>query len=435
MFSRVNGVLRKINSGPSIWGSIELFANPLLNLVLVPILFNAYGADGYGGWVYAASTAALGTLGGLGVAGVSTWLVARARIDENGETFSSVLRKIHILTIISFVTGGCLISLFILITTTMKVPQPASFSQLFVLVPPLYCAQQFDAVMSGVLRGLDKYRELALVEVSGKVIACVAIWVISLNNFGIEIGLAAFGLVCILNAMGKLVVANFNCRTECWREQPLDYSQLKSLFNEAKWFWLQGISSVVFSSVDRLIIGSFLGPKLLGTYAIATQIGSVALLFFSGVFQRLVTAAKRVHTKGDGVAARLFFRKVLTINVIMSIFTTAIVLMSVDFAIALWLGNKSIELPFVNIRYLLLPFLLLTGTVAAHYSLTGFGIFKPVGFLNIVSGSVMLLALVPLVSYFGLRGAAVARGLYAVLFYYEWVLFYLAVKKDLQPCR
>lgn len=413
--------------GPSFWGVLELVVGPALNLALIPVLVAGYGVDNYGVWVLAMALAALGATGALGAAGYSAWRVAVAQGERDADRLGEVLRRLITLTCMGIPFGViAVVASFWLYRSYLRqdAAEPLVSELVMFLSVAVFVSQQLDVVASGVIRGLGEFRSLALLELSFRPLVLVGVWGASAGGASLELAVGVFSALtlCVAAAKWRYLLRGARLRRDGhWRTT---LRQVLMDVSAARWFWVQGISSALFSSVDRVLVGSILGPTELALYGIACQAGGGLLLFVNGVFQRLLPRVGGMAYNNGGAGVKSLVWKSLSISIFLVIILAAVVWVMLPKVIDVWLPGRLTGMQVSLLWALFVPFLVLSLFVAPHYILMGLGKMKFITALNVFAGGLLMALVGLLVNNFGLEGAAMARGAYALVFLVEWLMLF-----------
>lgn len=78
--------------------------------------------------------------------------------------------------------------------------------------------------------------------------------------------------VIILKFQYYLLYKNSN------KKSKIDIEKLKNIFHESKYLWLTFVSFVIYTQMDKLMVGYYLGKEEVGVYTIGEQLASVLLI-------------------------------------------------------------------------------------------------------------------------------------------------------------
>lgn len=206
---------------------------------------------------------------------------------------------------------------------------------------------------------------------------------------------------------------------------------VKKILLYGKWLTLGGMFEYLFQNVDTIIVGKFLGTAHLGLYNMAYKISSVPITEFSDVFSR---ATFPVYVKISNDRSRLLkaFHKSLIITILCVLPIGLIFLLFPKIIIATLLGDQWISAaPTLQI-------LALFGSLRAilniakglFYSINRQDIVTKVTFVSLLF---LLISVVPLVTAYGIKGAAISAFIgtiasYPVMCYFLYKIFYKKTK-------
>lgn len=186
----------------------------------------------------------------------------------------------------------------------------------------------------------------------------------------------------------------------------LERQSLGWLFNRGKWITASGIFNYIFHNADNVVVGRMLGAGPLGIYQIAYSLSIVPITEIAEVFSRVIFP---VFTKISGDKHRLRSAFIKTIAVVS--------ILSIPYGVLLSLFPKEIVSLVLGASWLpakdILPILATFGTIRAISGTTS-ALFLAVGkqeyvtLVTFISAIGLIIPIVPLVSRYGLQGAALS---------------------------
>lgn len=413
----MGGLIRKYISGnASFWGLVEYGLGPLIALAATPLLLRQLGTVGFGQFAMIMALAGFGNVANLGAAVTGTKLVSE-RLHEPGGAYRGAG--------VSFALVGCALAVVALIAVTgwgvtKWVWPDATFGGIPVatLVLPalaVYLSQQVDQLFTGCLKGREAFAGTALCEVGGRLTAYTGSCAVALMTHSPT--LAGLVQACGLLATGLLKMYIFARGEGHYAVRPLwDRAAMGAAFRFSRWSWLNSLSAVAFGSVDRILVGSLLGPATLAIYTIGAQIGQIIHTASVAVFQKTMPRISRLWALPDGerTAAREI-RRLMALNFAMSLLgTTAAMALSAPM-LEWMLGHAYAPEHLATFRLLIAAAGLLSLNVVAHFSLLGMGNGRSVAVLNGSAGLAMVCLLFMLVAPIGESAAGWARIAYSAV--------------------
>ncbi|BAY25581.1 polysaccharide biosynthesis protein [Calothrix sp. NIES-2100] len=305
-----------------------------LAVLTIPILIRLIGVEEYGLWTLTSAVVAMVALAEAGLSTTTTVFVSQDLAREDSVSLSQTL---------TVTIGGMLI-----LATIAAIALWFGAESLVNLFPKLGTEQRLAAVQ--VLQ-----------------IAGVVVWARLLQQIivGIEQAYQRYGVMnllitlqSVLSNLGLLVVAWLGGKSlalmQCqaflsigaltahiWLGWSLTANiKPRLIWNPAKGFnifryslmtWLASIGSVLFSQVDRLLVGYVLGAEILGVYAAITNITMQINTFSALSIQPLIPSVSSLFAQGSQNALsqlRKYIQQALVINVVTS-FSLGVILITI----------------------------------------------------------------------------------------------------------
>jgi O-antigen/teichoic acid export membrane protein len=192
-----------------------------------------------------------------------------------------------------------------------------------------------------------------------------------------------------------------------------DRPRMTEAFAFGKWTWAQSLGAAMFSTADRLIVGSMLGAHALAAYSVCLQLAQQIQTVPAAGAQFLFPAVSRSRAAGESYAG-LAIRASLIIGGMSLLLALPVALFS-HLILSLWVGQAIADAASVTLSLLAIGFAILGLNVGPHFVLLGAGRARFVAGINIVAGIVATGVGLYLVPQFALTGAAWARVSYALI--------------------
>lgn len=411
------GLLRKhIAGNASFWGLVEYGIGPVAALVALPILFRQLGTVGFGQYSMIIALAGFGNAANLGAAVTATKLVSE-RLHEPGGAYRAAGVS---MSLIGCALGVVTLAALMLWGAVGLGWPDATFGGVAVTMLALpalaiYLTQQYDQLFSGCLKGREDFRATALCEVFSRsgtmALACATAWMTASptwTGLAQALGLLLAGSVkmgVFSRAYGRLVVRPVG-----------DRGAMMDAFRFSRWSWLNSLSALAFGSVDRVLVGSLMGPAALAIYTVGVQVGQIIHTASVAIFQKAMPRVSRLSASPPypGAAEREI-RRMMLWNLALSAGATIAVLAVSRPLLNMLLSASVAQDHLGTFQLLIIASGLLSLNAAAHFSLLGLGNSRAVAILNGLGGLAMLCVMAGLVQIAGEHAAAWGRMAYAAI--------------------
>lgn len=397
----------------SFWAILEYLWNPLLGIILTPVLLKALGEELFGYWALLFAAISLGAILNFGT-GIA--IVKRMAETDAADQSARVrlLRSAMAITCIGAAVSSLALGAGFHFGGDSIFPR---MGRMNLLVYVGWCAalvcfiEQLDNVLASALKGLERFSLAANLEMASRTVQFAAVGATALYFEALEpVCLAVVATSLLRLAAKTTVVVRWFGISAVLPSWTIDRPLLKL----AKWGWAQGAGGMFFGIADRLIVAAMLGPNSLAQYAVATQLTQqIHAISAAGTSVLLPQLSRRSKTESLSGIAR-------AVSKLYALMTCAIVLTAVLFAVfgrdilQLWLrqpvSTEAVEL----FRYLTVAFAVLALNVVPHFVLLAVGRARLVATSNIAAGAiscVLMLWLTPLAGTDGVGYAKIAYGL------------------------
>jgi O-antigen/teichoic acid export membrane protein len=421
---RLQNVLRLGRQG--VWNSAEYIFFPLLMLVATPVFLHSLGARQYGQWMLLITLGSLGGWAGMGMGAATIREVASAHGRGDQHQASDYIRVASLIVILGTIFVGLLLICAFALGASRIFSQMGDRSELYPIIigaPFLIASDQIDSVFSGALRGAERFGMVARLEMLSKTIIVGGCLVAAVTSHRLDLLIVVSIILNLVRVAIKssAVAALFGVQAifPCW-----DVEVATSLIKFGKWSLIQLVGSAIFSSADRLMVGSLLGPNVLANYSIclqlAQQVQSIPAAFGGFLFPYFTKRSNGLTGQNK--------------SPVLLVSTTALSLMSIIIALPmvisaypllnLWVGSAVAADSSRLISVLALGYCILALPIAAHYFLYGTGQAKLVAISNLAAGILTLFLNLLLIPCFGVIGAAATRFAYGtvLIVIFSWKL-------------
>ena len=324
------------NQANAFWSLIEAFSGPLFGMLMIPILIKAIGIAGYGEFVMLMALVGLLAFSGFGMNTTITYFLASQTNTQSSEDIAQKLVTALCITLV----GTLSVSLILLLTFHF------ASGYLALNYPKLYVAKndlpyvflyliisQADSVLSAAFKGLQAFSLSSRLEFAIRFMVFIAN-VASAMIFK-SITLILMSLV-VFSAIGLYIRLKFICKLphlylgRYLKRAFCNKVHFKEQLKFGRWMVVQVVAASLYSSLDKIIIGSVMGTSVAGVYNVLLSVtqfvhiipaNSMGFVFskltknkYALTFNMLKTLSRIVFSSAIIVAALLFIGRPVIFN-------------------------------------------------------------------------------------------------------------------------
>ena len=222
---------------------------------------------------------------------------------------------------------------------------------------------------------------------------------------GAEITIVGLAIFQVITAAVGAIVSWWFTRPYIKMSRTIDWSWISKLFHFGKFVFGTNLSTMIYKSIDKLMLGSMLSPVAVGIYELAIKITNLAEVpTFSVASIVFPQSAKAIKTEGLSGIKTLYEKSVGAILAILLPFI-GLVLLFPEWVITIIAGEKYLDaIPVLQLTMLyglFIPFAVQFGTV-----LDSIGKPKINFYYTLLGASLNIIFNYLFISNFGLIGAA-----------------------------
>ena len=414
------------------WAMSEYIAYPLFMFLATPFFLKFLGQSAYGQWMLVLVFTGFGGLSGLGMGSSSVKEVSAAMGRDDRAAAAYTTRICLAVTLISGLVFSALffaVSYFFGKQLFQRMGAWSEVWPLFAFAAILVFLEQVDQVFAGTIRGLERFDLLARIEASSKLLMVVAALAAAWISSNLWLVLVVVSFITLVRLATKMYFASKLLSrplyVPAWNK-----ARALEIFHFGKWVWLQSMGSSIFSTADRLIVGSLLGATDLARYSICLQLAQQIQTVPAAGAQILFPAIS------NRIGAGQDFRKLAIYG------SFAVAAMAVIFGLFVWLFAYSILSLWVGptialsstetLKLLAVAFVVLGINVGPHFGLYGLGRAGVVAIINSISGCVAIIIAVVAIPHFGIIGAGYAKLGYGLIVCLDIVVFWKVIVRENQ---
>jgi O-antigen/teichoic acid export membrane protein len=385
----------------------------------VAILSRTWSQSDFGSWAFV--TAITSTSAALDF-GLSIYAGSLSKENSQGENYE---QKINSILILAVVVAGLASSLLVLLAPWLAAFIHEEESQLVVADAISGCAfglaggKMLAGVASAILISQNRYRDLALIS-AGQVLTVLGVnlaTTLTQSTFNLNLALQSYataGWAVII-----LVVIRYCAVQVGGREAKIaaraNISSLIDTVKKSLSLFASSLSSICFSNVDKLIVGSALGSKNLAFYTIASlvagQINSLSAL----LVQPIIHIVPKVDSNKQ---AALSLEKYANISIIAgpSLGLSLILLSPIVRSIFFPSLHDQNQIYFAEQSIALMCFIygIYSTNCYGYYYLLSKQVFKFISIVVSISTALVLLGMTVMGNSFGLLGLVACNAAYII---------------------
>lgn len=410
------------------WSTLDAVAGPLLSIAVSPVLLHSLGSRGFGLWAFAVAIAGFGGLASLGVGVAATKYVAedlasdcpQGAVETTRAALSVALGGGLLLIALSTVFAPMLAG-----TAFVRMGAVGEVSAALVLGVGLLALQEIDGVFTGALRGAQRFDLAAQVEISMRIAwICAVIGAAWFTRDAIATLMVSIALG-ILKAVVKGCAAQSALRGHCMIPTRSTAPMLR-LLRFGKWMWVQNLGGILFTVVDRLIVGAIFGAADLARYSICMQLAQLVHGVQATALQPLFPwVTTRLASPLPVSAATL--KRTAVMGGLACLVAPLILIFVADTVLSLWIGTAFAQENSGICRILIGAYGLLAFNIPVHYLLLGLGAVRFLAAATVAAGTVSLIASL-LLSPWGFTYFVVGKLLFAPLILFNFVMLHKSTK-------
>ena len=403
--------------GPgAFWAAADQGINPILQLVLTPLLVARLGSQEFGLWILGITLVNMSQIVSCGAGVAATKHVSA---DLGAALPDQAIAAARGAVTVAALSGCCFALLLwicspLIASTFLSAVGPAPrVASILALAGLAAAIQEIDGVYSGVLRGAERFDLGARIEIPARVcVGGLLLWLATRYTAAepMLIGLIA-GLAIKAACKGRQVV-RLLAAPRSWAPFATVQS-LRRVWQFGRWQWLQATGTALFASMDQLLVGGLLGAGALARYGICLQLAQYVHLVPSVLLQVIFP---RVSSLGRGLeprAANALLRSATAVGVGCSCVLGLPLILLARPVLAVWIGPAFAAENHWLLSLLVAIHIVLAVNIGAYFILLGRGESARSAKIVLSAALLQLIAAVVLAP-FGLLAFAANRLVYSV---------------------
>lgn len=399
------------------WAILDQGIGPFFALLATPVFLRIFSQTEFAVWVLAMTLIGMSQLISVGLPPICTREAAVDIAHNNAQKLGAILGSA--LTAVAVVGAAVALPVFlfsdVIAATFFSALGPVwVVSTGIKLAVVIALTQELETVVVSGLKADEQFGFSAKVELVSRVLLYAILLTVAVLSASVLAALGAY----VVAALGKMSVKAYalkrHFRMKNQRSLVLSFvpQQLYDLLAFSKWQWVQSISGVTYTSADRLLIASFLGPGQLNVYAIALTLTQQTHALVASASQILIPMiAKRIAQNAHEVLRILngatLAALLVPLPIHLLLFTQG------DWLVQAWTHSTHSPEVFLIIKILTVNFAVLCLNAPAYFTLIALGETRVATLVILASALAQLLASVLTIEQ-GLAFYSMSRLVYAV---------------------
>lgn len=402
----------KAHLSNALYGVVDYAAYPAAMLLAAPVILRHLGIAEYGVWVVVTAAVSTGGIIASGFGDANIQYVANARGRGNADAFGHAVRSMVGINLL-LGTFCALISWMISPLMARHIVPSNPELQLACLLSLriaslLMLVRAIESVCISTQRAFERYGAAVRISIFGRLLTQATAVILALRGYGVVSIMVFTAIFMTLATVAQLARMRSHLGISSLFPA-FDRNVTSALLGFGTFTWLQAVASVIFSQMDRLVLGVSLGASVVTAYALCVQIAQPIYGIASSGLHFFFPYLSGRQASLPATQLRTAVLTAFCANLLFVIASTGAVLLFGREVLRLWVGETIARSASDLLTPIAWSFALLGLNVTAYYSLLAFGRVRTVTFVSLAGGAAMLLLIVWLLPIMGARGAALAR--------------------------
>ena len=408
----------KVHLSNAAYGVLDYTVYPIGMLLVAPVLLRHLGVTQYGLWALATATVSAGSIiaSGFGDANIQHVAKARSRGDMD-----AVVRAVRSTMGINLLLGAVLslISWILVPHVIGRIASADASSQTACLwslrvACLLIMVRAIESVCISTQRAFERYGAAVRISIVARMLTLLAAVPLAYRGLGVVSIMVGTGVLITAGTIAQLVRLQQHLGTASLLPS-FDRSATVALFGFGIFSWLQAVSGVIFTQVDRLMLGVSLGATVVTAYVLCVQMAQPIYGIAAAGLHFLFPHLARLQTATSSSVLKKAVLSAVASNAVFVAVATSTVLLFGHTVLYLWVGASVAEKSVTILAPVVWSFALLGLNVTGYYAMLAFGQVRTVTVVGIVGGAIMVLLMVLLLPRMGIMGLAIARLSYGAI--------------------
>ena len=408
----------KTHLSNAIYGSLDYGAYPIGMLVVAPVVLHNLGVDRFGVWTVANAVVSVGGIiaSGFGDANIQHVASRRGAGDLNAP-----LRAVRAMMGINLILGIALAAVGWMLSPLAAAHLSGSSPALrqsclwsLQIACAMMAVRAIESVCISTQRAFERYGAAVRISIAARLLALAVVAGLTFLSHSVVAVMAVTGLLMFAGLCLQLVRLKRLLSADSLMPA-FDHGAMSALMSFGVFSWLQAVSGVVFSQVDRLTLGVSLGAAAVAAYALCAQMAQPIYGFAASGLHFLFPYFSNRSASMIPAALRQPLLVAFAFNLGWVAVGAGALLLLGNRILHAWAGAEIARSAAPIMAVIVWSSALLGLNVTATYALLALGRVRIVAGFNLASGAIMLLLMLYLTPRFGIEGIALARLSYALI--------------------
>jgi O-antigen/teichoic acid export membrane protein len=408
----------KTHLSNAIYGVLDYAAYPIGLLVVAPVVLHNLGVVRFGIWTVANAVVSTGSIiaSGFGDANIQHVASRRGAGDHDAPLRAvRALMGINLMLGIAIAVLGWVLSPIVaahVSGSSAALEQTCLWSLRVACV--MLVVRAIESVCISTQRAFERYGAAVRISIVARLLALAAVAGLTFLSHSVA---AIMGAACPLTLAG-LGLQLIRLKRLLGADSLIpafDRGAMHALMSFGAFCWLQAVSGVVFSQMDRLTLGVSLGAAAVASYAFCAQMAQPIFGFAASGLHFLFPYLSNRSASMSPAALRRSLLIAFACNLVFVAASAGALLLLGNRILHVWAGAEIARSAAPIMPVIVWSSALLGLNVTATYALLALGRVRMVMGFNLASGAIMLLLMLYLTPRFGIKGIAFARLSYALI--------------------
>ena len=417
------------------WGVLDYAAYPAMMFVVAPVVLHRLGAAEYGIWSVTTAVISIGGVIASGFGDASIQRVARLRGQEDlAAAKATMVQTVRSLLTLHLVLGTLLALIAWCAVPMMAVrlahAQPAQTRECVIalrIASVLILLRALETVPVSTQRAFEQFGSSVRINTAVRLVTLVAAAMLALagrhvvSMLMMTAAALAIGTLLQYRELERLLGADA-------LYPAVDRASLQTLLRTGVFTWLQALGGVIFSQLDRVVLGVAVGAAAAAPYMLCVQFAHpIAGLTGSALSFLFPHLSRSVAERPAELAKTLAWAFVCNLALVAT--GAGLLLFAGERLIRSWAGADVARSAAGLLPCVVAGSALMGLSVTATYALLAMGDFRLVALANMAMRVLMLVAILLLASHHRVSGLAWTRLGYGVMCLMLYVPLWLRLRK------